>query len=362
MKKFLISCLESRVEPDGVLYGRYLFGPLPRGQGVTIATALRRSLLAEVPGLAVTSAEIVGVHHEYSIIPGTRESVIDLLLNLKKLIFTSTSVHRAKSVGYISVRGPGKITGRDLRLPPGLQCVNPDVVLAHVAADGFVNLKLVISSGKNYLVQSGVSVDGPRRTGTDEQRTLPRTSFPIDAVFMPVIRANFSVQSDEDVLHFPLHIQSRDVTERVIFEIWTNGTLTPRQALHHAAMELIRFFSMFQLRPYLKIMLKDPYNPLPINHENTTETPHTLQPMYDPNEFLEIDVGILPINPVTLVACKERKIHRLGDLLNLTYDDILTLPGVTPDSAFILLTYLRAYGIQLRPAASPAMLGAGSST
>ena len=87
MKKFLISCLESRVETDGVLYGRYLFGPLPRGQGMTIATALRRSLLSEIAGLAVTDVEIVGVRHEYSIIPGTQESVIDLILNLKKLLW-----------------------------------------------------------------------------------------------------------------------------------------------------------------------------------------------------------------------------------------------------------------------------------
>ena len=90
MKPFLISCLDSRIESDGTLYSRYLFGPFHQGKGVTVATALRRSLLSEVTGLAVTAFEVVGVPYEYTIIPGTHESVLDLMLNLKKLVFSST--------------------------------------------------------------------------------------------------------------------------------------------------------------------------------------------------------------------------------------------------------------------------------
>jgi DNA-directed RNA polymerase subunit alpha len=357
MKKFLISCLESRVESSGVLYGRYLFGPLPRGQGVTIATALRRSLLAEVSGLAATSVEIVGVAHEYAIIPGTRESVLDLILNLKKLIFTSTTPMRTKAIGYISVQGPGKITGRDLRLPPGLQCINPDEILATAAADGFVNLKVVISSGKNYLVQSGVNLDGPKPAVISDGSVMPRKIFPIDAVFMPVIRVNSVIQSDEDVLHFPLHIQSRDISERVVFEIWTNGTLTPREALAQASSELIRLFSLFQIRPQPSILLQRPNTSFIFTPENSAETPHTLQQMYIPNEFLEIDVGILPLTPAILVAFKEREIHRLGDLLGYSDDALLQIPGMTSDILFNVLCYLRTYGIQLQAANNQSVVG-----
>jgi len=357
MKKFLISCLESRVESGGVLYGRYLFGPLPRGQGVTIATALRRSLLAEVSGFAATSVEIVGVKHEYAIIPGTRETVLDLILNLKKLIFTSTMPTRTKAIGYISVQGPGKITGRDLRLPPGLQCVNPDEILATAAADGFVNLKVVISSGKNYLVQSGVNLDGPKTAAISDGNAMPRKTFSIDAVFMPVLRVNSIIQSDEDVLHFPLHIQSRDVSERVVFEIWTNGTLTPREALAQASSELIRLFSLFQIRPQPSILLQRPNTSFVFNQNNNTETPHALQQMYVPNEFLEIDVGILPLTPTILIAFKEKEIHRLGDLIGYSDDALLKIPGMSSDVLFNVLCYLRTYGIQLQPVTNQSVVG-----
>lgn len=360
MKKFLISCLESRIESDGTLYGRYLFGPLPRGQGVTIATALRRSLLAEVSGFAVTAVEIVGVQHEYAIIPGTRESVLDLILNLKKLVFTSTNQNRKKALGYITARGPAIITGDDIRLPPGIQCTNPDQVLATLATDGQLNLKITVSAGKNYLVQTGVNVDSPKTEFTNNQKDslkcLPRNVFPVDAVFMPVLRVNYAIQSDEDVLHFPLQVQSRDVTERVIFEVWTNGTLTPREGLHKAAVELIRIFSMFQvntrpaqLLPRVKRpMLLNP--PVPETNEmsGNSVTFQTLQLVYEPNQFLAIDLGILPLNSKQLIRLKEKNIHRVGDLLNISYSEMLDLPEMTEDSLFTLLCHLRTYGLQLR--------------
>lgn len=365
MKKFLISCLESRIESDSTLYGRYLFGPLPRGQGVTIATALRRSLLAEVSGFAVTAVEIVGVQHEYAIIPGTRESVLDLILNLKKLVFTSTNLNRKKALGYITARGPAIITGRDLRLPPGIQCTNPDQVLATLATDGQLNLKITVSAGKNYLVQTGVNVDRPKMEFLDNSRDplksstiSPRNVFPIDAVFMPVLRVNYAIQSDEDVLHFPLQVQSRDVTERVIFEIWTNGTLTPREGLHKAAVELIRIFSLFQIntRPaQLLPRVKRPpsFNP-PVLETNemsgNSVTLQTLQLVYEPNQFLAIDIGILPLNSKQLIRLKEKNIHRVGDLLNISYAEMLDLPEMTEDSLFTLLCHLRTYGLQLRSA------------
>lgn len=261
MKQFLISCLDSRIELGGTLYGRYLFGPFPRGKGVTIATALRRSLLAEVAGLAVTAVEVVGVPYEYAIIPGTHESVLDLILNLKKLVFTSAqrSCNRKFGyLGYITARGPATITGHDLRLPPGIQCVNPDQVLATVATGGNLNLKLRVSCGKNYLVQPGRSMRSLRvprilvdpLTGLALRKpvnTIQRNVFPIDAVFMPVLRVNYALQSDENVLDYSLETKSRDMTERIIFEIWTDGTLTPREGLDQAVNELIRSFSLFRI-------------------------------------------------------------------------------------------------------------------
>lgn len=367
MKHFLISCLDSRIESDGTLYARYLFGPFHQGKGVTIATALRRSLLAEVAGWAVTAVEVVGVPYEYAIIPGTHESVLDLILNLKKLVFTSTQGSCNKKfgyIGYIGARGPATITGHDIRLPPGIQCVNPDQVLATVAAGGNLNLKVRVSSGKKYLVQPGRStrkITVPRDIGLRKPvYTIPRNVFPVDAVFMPVLRVNYALQSDENVLDFPLRVKSRDVTERVIFEIWTDGTLTPREGLDQAVSALIQSFSLFRIDARRKPVRnqKDQFlgryskrwqkrapqlYRLP---EKSTSGP-VLKSIYNRNPFLLLDIGILPLNPNQLTHLKAKNIHRIYNFVTLSYTEMLDLPEMTEERLFTLLCHLRAYGLQL---------------
>jgi DNA-directed RNA polymerase subunit alpha len=359
MKPFLISCLDSRIESDGTLYSRYLFGPFHQGKGVTVATALRRSLLSEVAGLAVTAVEIVGVPYEYTIIPGTHESVLDLMLNLKKLVFTSArgpSAPKFGYVGYITARGPATITGHDLLLPPGIQCINPDQVLARVAGDGNLNLKIRVSSGKKYLVQSGRSTQTlrvPRTLGKLRKKvsTTQRNLFFIDAVFMPVLRVNYALQSDENVLDFPLSIKSRDVTERIIFEIWTDGTLTPREGLDQAVNDLIRSFSLFRIKGRGKRVLRRQRNLVGANQATKREMP-TLTPglksIYRYNPYVLLDIGILPLYPNQLTQLKAKNIHRIGDLVTLSYTELLELPELTEARLFTLLCHLRSYGLQLR--------------
>ena len=203
------------------------------------------------------------------------------------------------------------------------------------------------------MLQSGSSVDGPRRPKGAIASTGLRACFPVDAVFMPVTRVNFSVQSDEDALHFPLHIRSLDITERVIFEVWTNGTVTPREALHYGATTLIRNLNLFRMDIRPTIVWDPSEGEMLKLMRDTSETPHTLKPMYDPNSFLMIDVGILPLNPVAFRAFQERKLHRLGDLINYSYDMLLQIPGMSSEDVFNVLCLLRSYGIQLRPHASP---------
>lgn len=360
MKPFLISCLDSRIESDGTLYSRYLFGPFHQGKGVTVATALRRSLLSEVTGLAVTAVEVVGVPYEYTIIPGTHESVLDLMLNLKKLVFTSThgsSSSKFGYIGYITARGPATITGHDLLLPPGIQCINPDQVLATVAADGNLNLKIRVSSGKRYLVQSGRStqmLEAPRALGKLRKpvNTTQRNLFFIDAVFMPVLRVNYALQSDENVLDFPLSIKSRDVTERIIFEIWTDGTLTPREGLDQAVNDLIRSFSLFRIKGRGTQVIRRQRRPT--YRANIREIPKKsttgqfLKSLYRFNPYVLLDIGILPLNPNQLTQLKAKNIHRIGDFVTLSYTEMLNLPEMTEASLFTLLCHLRSYGLQLR--------------
>lgn len=410
------------MDSGGALFGRFLIGPLPRGEGMTIATVLRRSLLADVPGLAITTIEVVGVQNEYSVIPGSQETVVDLSLNLRKLIFTSTEPLRTHAIGYLSMRGPGKLTGHDLRLPPGLQCVNPDQVLATVAADGFVNIKVVVSAGKTHVAQhgfdvlkpkyrrfgfssiravmvatdfanrnifkkKGMAVDpflhyqskkekrvekgatmAPDRVSTTHMTPLPRTIFNLDAVFMPVLRVTFAIESDEDILNFPPDCDAQKVTERVLFEVWTNGTLTPREAMHEAASASIRLLSHFRTRGRNNLRYTHPIRtPL---HRNPAVIPaqrarladsalipapnslsagtHILQSAYAYNPFLRSDIGVLPLNPTIFREWKSNQIHCLEDLLDLAYDDLIAMPGMDRDAVLLMLVHLRQYGIHLR--------------
>lgn len=378
MKDLIVSCLESRVEDDGVMYGRFLFGPAPRGLAVTIANALRRSLLSEVSGFAITHVEFNGPKHEYSTLPGTQETVLDVLLNLKTLNFTSTNQTQRKMIGYCSGRGPGVLTGRDLKLPPGVHCTNPDHVIAHLAVGGSLDFSVLISTGKNYVMTPGTDfrpqLNEDRRQllklmkfakkGSERAQALERKKaiagksdgkkqatsiFAVDAVFMPVLRVNFLVASDEDTLAFPMRKNSLEVTERLILEIWTNGNVTPREAMHQASTQLLRVLSLFQkpslsaFRPRLsKKRVKITKTILGMKHH------YALQAVA-PNSFLPMDIGILPISPSLFIELKKSKIDRLGDFINLTYEDLRNISGMTPNVLLETLCSLRSYGIRFLP-------------
>jgi DNA-directed RNA polymerase alpha subunit len=150
----LVSCRESIMETKQSFYGKFYIGPLSVGQGLTVANALRRTLLSELVGLAITSVSIEGVTHEYSTLKGVRESVLDVLLNLKQIVLKSKQSLRRPQTAYIYFQGPGVIRAADLILPPSIQCVDPEQYIATVSSDGFLKMKLIIRQGKNYLVQT----------------------------------------------------------------------------------------------------------------------------------------------------------------------------------------------------------------
>lgn len=149
----LVSCRESFMENRRNFYGRFYVGPLEMGQGITIANALRRVLLSELKGLAITSVEIEGVSHEYSSIPGVRESVLDILLNLKQIILKTKIQLKRPQIAYIHCKGPGVLRAGDILLPSFIQCVDPEQYITTLSYNGLLKMKLVIRQGKNYLIQ-----------------------------------------------------------------------------------------------------------------------------------------------------------------------------------------------------------------
>ena len=154
MENLLLSCIESRVESDRTFYGRFQLGPFEKGQALTVATALRRSLLSELKGLAITAVKIDGVSHEYSTIKGVRESVVNILLNLKQIVLTSDFELQTPEIGFLNVKGPGIVTSNDLKLPISVQCVDSKQYIATLSHDSVLKMKFLIAHGKNYINQN----------------------------------------------------------------------------------------------------------------------------------------------------------------------------------------------------------------
>lgn len=151
MSQFLISCKESRIETNRSFYSSFIIGPFHPSESLTVATALRRSLLSELPGIGIVSVQIEGATHEYSNIPGVRDSVLDILLNLREIVLKKLSKNMRPQVGYLRARGPGTITAGDLCLPPFIQCIDRHQHIATLADDGVLNMKFIIAEGTNYI-------------------------------------------------------------------------------------------------------------------------------------------------------------------------------------------------------------------
>nr|WGO58614.1 RNA polymerase alpha subunit [Aneura pinguis]WGO58700.1 RNA polymerase alpha subunit [Aneura pinguis]WGO58786.1 RNA polymerase alpha subunit [Aneura pinguis] len=210
-------CIESRTESKRLLYGRFAISPFRKGQANTVGIAMRRALLDEIEGASITSATIKGVKHEYSAINGIRESIHDILINLKEIILRSDSSEPQKA--YISVSGPCEVTARDIRGSSLIHVVDNTQYVATITGKISLDIELDIEKDRGYRMEnSQKSQEG---------------FFPIDAVFMPIRNANYSVHS----------FGSREKTKEILLlEIWTDGSLTPEKALYEASRNLIDLF------------------------------------------------------------------------------------------------------------------------
>ena len=157
MGQFFITCKESRIENNRTFYGCFYLGPFEPGQSITVANALRRTLLSQITGIAIVSVNITNVLHEYSTLPGVKDSVLDILLNLKEIVLKkNNSINKnlkRPQVGYLRARGPGVVKAKDLPLPPFIQCVDPEQHIATLTDDGVLDMKFLIQEGYNFVIQ-----------------------------------------------------------------------------------------------------------------------------------------------------------------------------------------------------------------
>ncbi|MEJ5198095.1 MAG: DNA-directed RNA polymerase subunit alpha [Anaerolineae bacterium] len=203
-------------------YGRFIIGPLESGYGVTLGNALRRVLLSSLPGAAVTSARISGVHHEFSAIPHVKEDTTALLLNLKQLRLKCEVDEPVRL--HVEVHSEGPVTAGDLICPPEVQVVNPELLLLTAdSSEVDLDLELTVQRGRGY-------------SPAEERGKLPLGEIPVDAIFSPVRKVNYAVSR--------ARIGQQTNYDRLALEIWTDGTITPEAALREAARLLIRHFTL----------------------------------------------------------------------------------------------------------------------
>lgn len=176
MSQFIISCKESRIENNRSFYGCFELGPFEPSQSLTIANTLRRTLLSEIYGLAIVSVEIEGASHEYSSLPGVHESVLDILLNLKEIVLKKSIKNFTPQIGYLRARGPGVVTGSHLRLPPFIQCVDPDQYIATLSHNGFLNIKFVVQYGNKWLASGRMPDSSINLPSEIKDKTLKRST------------------------------------------------------------------------------------------------------------------------------------------------------------------------------------------
>ncbi len=216
--------LPHKVESDAVTrnYGRFIISPLESGFGLTLGTALRRVLLSSLPGAAVTSMRVSDVHHEFSAIPNVREDMTQLILQVKQLRLRLFDTEQARL--RLEHRGEGTVTAADIICPPEVEIINTDLYLFTAdSPDAHIEMEFEVQAGRGY-------------SQAEERGRLPIGELPIDAIFSPIRRVNFDVDR--------ARVGQRTNYDKLIIEIWTDGTIRPEDALTESARILSKHLTV----------------------------------------------------------------------------------------------------------------------
>lgn len=388
MKNLVLSCLESRMEKNQSTYARFLLAPFQSGDALTVGTALRRALLSQIEGIAITALEIQGITHEFCTIEGVRESVLELSLNFQQIVLRSQIDLNTAQVGYLQVQGPRTVFANDLKLPLGVECVNPTQHVAQLSRDGLLVVKFLVgrvlpsrefrtnqsalsathvreakralehahledSQHGTQSAQPSLNLGGAGRGSRVEtaSREQTRKAFqskkcfqniiPLDSFCTPVHRVNFAIQVDN------LSSQER---ERLLFEIWTNGSIHPRQAIQSAVMSLVTLFSEFRTLIHLDSHSVDSRKTFPPQAE--TELSKRLSFMYkskyDKMSLLSSDLSNLSLALKTYVFLKQKGVHKVGALLDFSGSTLLQLVNGNKDMFYDIKRCVATLGFQLK--------------
>nr|YP_010131126.1 RNA polymerase alpha subunit [Benincasa hispida]QPZ75774.1 RNA polymerase alpha subunit [Benincasa hispida]QSQ72342.1 RNA polymerase alpha subunit [Benincasa hispida]UXN84314.1 RNA polymerase alpha subunit [Benincasa hispida] len=295
-------CVESRADSKRLYYGRFILSPLMKGQADTIGIAMRKALLGEIEGTCITRAKSEKIPHEYSTIVGIQESVHEILMNLKEIVLRS-NLYGTRDAS-ICVKGPGCVTAQDIILPPSVEIVDNTQHIANLTEPINLCIELKIERNRGYRIQT--------------PNNFQDASYPIDAIFMPVRNANHSIHS---------YVNGNEKQEILFLEIWTNGSLTPKEALHEASRNLIDLFIPFlhaeeeKENFHLKNNKQKVTLPLFTFHEKLAKLRKKKKEIA--LKYIFIDQSELP--PRIYNCLKRSNIHTLFDLLNNSPDELMKI-------------------------------------
>jgi DNA-directed RNA polymerase subunit alpha len=290
-------------------HARVTMEPFERGYGHTLGNALRRVLLSSMPGYAPTEVQIAGVVHEYSTLDGVREDVVDLLLNLKGVVFRLHN--RTEAILSLKKKGEGPVTAADIEPAHDVEVVNPEHVIAHLAAGGKLEMQIKIEAGRGY-------VPGNMRYLPEETKGIGR--IVMDASFSPVKRVSYAVDS--------ARVEQRTDLDKLILDIETNGAIEPEEAVRYAARILVEQLSVFaQL-------------------EGTTIPAEEKKPVaVDPILLRPVDDLELTVRSANCL--KAENIYYIGDLIQRTETELLKTPNLGRKSLNEIKEVLASRGLTL---------------
>jgi DNA-directed RNA polymerase subunit alpha len=283
-------------------YGKFTVEPLGKGFGTTLGNPLRRVLLNSITGTAVTWVRIENALHEYSSIPGVKEEVMDLLLNIKGLRIRSVTGRPGK-MRLNEVRGVGEVCAGDIATSADFEIVNPELHIASLStSDAMLSMELNVEQGKGYKA-------------ADKADNLPAGVLPVDAIFAPVWRVNFHMEP------------ARTDYERLVLEVWTDGTITPVAAIKDASQQLVEHFFLFTRT----------------GEEPTDKTPALVRAI--PPDIYQIPIERLGLSPRTLNCLKRAHITKVGEVLEKDEDELMKIRNFGEKSLKELYEALRAQNL-----------------
>ena len=296
-------------------YGRFVVEPLERGYGTTLGNSLRRIMLSSLPGAAVSQVKIEGVLHEFSSIPGVKEDVTEIIMNLKSLSIKNNSETNEPKVAYIEFSGEGVVTAADIHADADIEILNPDLVIATLngGADSKLYMELTITKGRGY-----VSAD------KNKNEDLPIGVIAVDSIYTPVERVNLSIQNTR--------VGQITDYDKLTLDVYTNGTLAPDEAVSLAAKVLSEHLSLFidlsEIADKADVMVE--------KEESEKE------------KVLEMNIDELELSVRSYNCLKRAGINTVEELTNKTSEDMMKVRNLGRKSLEEVLAKLKELGLQLK--------------